>query len=119
MISSLGCESPLGGAGVYPLLCQQVLRSPPPQEDTCIPWGAPYAQHSLCCCCVSLSMLSWLLQGADGTYGTSLPFGTAMDPGCDVMVAYKQNDRFLQPDHGFPIRMIIPGHIGEDPQHSL
>lgn len=37
-----------------------------------------------------------------------------MDPGCDVMVAYKQNDRFLQPDHGFPIRMIIPGHIGED-----
>ena len=54
-----------------------------------------------------------LLQGADGTYGTSLAYGTAMDPSCDVMVAYKQNDRFLAPDHGFPIRMIIPGHIGE------
>lgn len=38
-----------------------------------------------------------------------------MDPSCDVMVAYKQNDRFLQPDHGFPIRMIIPGHIGQPP----
>ena len=36
-----------------------------------------------------------------------------MDPSCDVMVAYKQNERFLAPDHGFPIRMIIPGHIGE------
>ena len=51
-------------------------------------------------------------QGADGTYGTSLAFGTAMDPACDVMLAYKQNGRFLQPDHGFPLRMIIPGHIG-------
>jgi nitrate reductase (NAD(P)H) len=35
-----------------------------------------------------------------------------MDPACDVMLAYKQNGRYLQPDHGFPIRMIIPGHIG-------
>ena len=51
-------------------------------------------------------------QGADGSYGTSLAYGTAMDPACDVMLAYKQNGRFLQPDHGFPIRMIIPGHIG-------
>ena len=38
-----------------------------------------------------------------------------MDPSCDVMIAYKQNDRFLQPDHGFPVRMIIPGHIGGSP----
>ena len=35
-----------------------------------------------------------------------------MDPACDVMLAYKQGGRFLEPDHGFPIRMIIPGHIG-------
>lgn len=27
-------------------------------------------------------------------------------------VAYKQNGRWLTPDHGFPVRMIIPGHIG-------
>ena len=27
-------------------------------------------------------------------------------------MAYKQNDRWLTPDHGFPVRMIIPGHIG-------
>ena len=72
------------------------------------------AQHLSSHCCSSLKVLGWHLQGADGTYGTSLQYGTAMDPGCDVMVAYKQNDRFLQPDHGFPIRMIIPGHIGED-----
>ncbi len=56
-----------------------------------------------------------MLQGADGTYGTSLTYGTAMDPSCDVMIAYKQNDRLLQPDHGFPVRVIIPGHIGGSP----
>ena len=37
---------------------------------------------------------------------------TAMDPSCEVMLAYKQNGRTLQPDHGYPIRMIIPGYIG-------
>ena len=41
-----------------------------------------------------------------------------MDPACDVMLAYKQNGRFLQPDHGFPIRMIIPGHIGARALHA-
>ena len=35
-----------------------------------------------------------------------------MDPGCDVLIAYMQNGRILQPDHGYPVRMIIPGHIG-------
>ena len=44
------------------------------------------------------------LQGKDGTYGTSLRYGVAMDPGCDVMVCFMQNGRLLQPDHGFPVR---------------
>lgn len=43
------------------------------------------------------------VQGKDGTYGTSLRYGVAMDPGCDVMVCFMQNGRLLQPDHGFPV----------------
>ncbi len=35
-----------------------------------------------------------------------------MDLASDVMVAYKQNDRWLTPDHGFPCRILIPGFIG-------
>ncbi len=35
-----------------------------------------------------------------------------MDPGSDVILAYKHNGRLLTPDHGFPIRIIIPGFIG-------
>ncbi|KAJ9557525.1 hypothetical protein OSB04_012139, partial [Centaurea solstitialis] len=36
----------------------------------------------------------------------------AMDPARDIILAYMQNGEKLLPDHGFPVRMIIPGFIG-------
>ncbi|KAG1677417.1 hypothetical protein FOA52_001872 [Chlamydomonas sp. UWO 241] len=53
-----------------------------------------------------------LPKGSDGSYGTSVTLQKAMDPASDVIVVYKQNDRWLTPDHGFPVRIIIPGFIG-------
>ncbi|GAX75762.1 hypothetical protein CEUSTIGMA_g3205.t1 [Chlamydomonas eustigma] len=53
-----------------------------------------------------------LPKGEDGSYGTSVTYYKAMDPASDVIIAYKQNGRWLTPDHGFPVRMIIPGFIG-------
>ena len=53
-----------------------------------------------------------LPKGSDGTYGTSIPLSKALDPAQDVIVAYAQNGEKLRPDHGFPVRMIIPGYIG-------
>lgn len=53
-----------------------------------------------------------LPKGADGTYGTSVTWAKAMDPSSDIIIAYKQNGRWLTPDHGFPVRIIIPGYIG-------
>ncbi|XP_024387212.1 nitrate reductase [NADH] [Physcomitrium patens] len=50
--------------------------------------------------------------GGGSTYGTSITIETAMDEAQDVMLAYQQNGQYLEPDHGFPIRLIIPGYIG-------
>jgi len=50
--------------------------------------------------------------GGPGSYGTSIDMETALDPTCDVIVAYEQNGEKLHPDHGFPVRVIIPGYIG-------
>lgn len=48
----------------------------------------------------------------NGTYGTSIPISLAMDMYADVLVAFMQNGIKLAPDHGYPVRMVIPGWIG-------
>ncbi|UJR38561.1 hypothetical protein I4U23_031227 [Adineta vaga] len=48
----------------------------------------------------------------NGHYGTSIRLSTAMNPSMCVMLAYKMNGELLRADHGRPLRMIIPGHIG-------
>ncbi|KAI0482878.1 hypothetical protein GGR56DRAFT_212447 [Xylariaceae sp. FL0804] len=55
-------------------------------------------------------------EGADklpnGCYGTSIKLNWAMDPNMGVMVAHKMNGAALTPDHGKPLRVIVPGQIG-------
>ncbi|GMH31344.1 hypothetical protein Nepgr_033187 [Nepenthes gracilis] len=50
--------------------------------------------------------------GGGSKYGTSVKKEIAMDPSRDIILAYMQNGELLTPDHGFPVRMIIPGFIG-------
>lgn len=50
--------------------------------------------------------------GGGSKYGTSIKIEFAMDPSRDIILAYMQNGEPLAPDHGFPVRMIIPGFIG-------
>lgn len=50
--------------------------------------------------------------GGGSKYGTSIKKEMAMDPSRDIILAYMQNGDLLAPDHGFPVRMIIPGFIG-------
>ncbi|KAJ3159712.1 hypothetical protein HDU86_001362 [Geranomyces michiganensis] len=64
----------------------------------------------------SLDSLFLCADGADelpkGIYGTSVPLARALDPFGDVMVAYSMNGQPLTPDHGFPLRLIMPGFVG-------
>ncbi|KAK8624177.1 hypothetical protein V6N13_065530 [Hibiscus sabdariffa] len=50
--------------------------------------------------------------GGGSKYGTSIKKEFAMDPSRDIILAYMQNGERLTPDHGFPVRIIIPGFIG-------
>ena len=45
-----------------------------------------------------------------GQYKDSLSLKEALEP--DTMLAYKLNDKNLSPDHGFPLRLIIPRMYG-------
>jgi len=45
----------------------------------------------------------------DGKHVKSVPLPKALD---DVMVAYGQNGEPVRPDHGFPLRLIVPGFEG-------
>ncbi|KAJ3115945.1 hypothetical protein HDU96_010807 [Phlyctochytrium bullatum] len=47
-----------------------------------------------------------------GKYGTSVAAETALDERNDILIAYEMNGEPLTPDHGFPVRVIIPGFIG-------
>ncbi|XP_035901193.1 sulfite oxidase isoform X1 [Anopheles stephensi] len=45
-------------------------------------------------------------------YGASIPLAKAMDPRGDVILAYEMNGQPLNRDHGFPVRVIVPGVVG-------
>jgi DMSO/TMAO reductase YedYZ molybdopterin-dependent catalytic subunit len=46
----------------------------------------------------------------DGGYTTNLPLAEFDDD--DVMLAYRHDGRDLEPDHGFPLRLIVPKLYG-------
>ncbi|KIX04139.1 uncharacterized protein Z518_07693 [Rhinocladiella mackenziei CBS 650.93] len=56
------------------------------------------------------------MEGADklphGHYGTSVKLNWVMDPNRGFMLAYKMNGEMLRPDHGKPLRAVVPGQIG-------
>ncbi|XP_054859958.1 sulfite oxidase, mitochondrial isoform X2 [Eublepharis macularius] len=45
-------------------------------------------------------------------YGASIPLKKAMNPEGDVLLAYEMNGEELPRDHGFPLRVVVPGTVG-------
>lgn len=46
------------------------------------------------------------------TYGASIPLGKALSEEGDVILAYEMNGEDLPADHGFPVRVVVPGVVG-------
>lgn len=52
-------------------------------------------------------------EGADGSpYGASIPVEKGFNPYGDVLLAYEMNGETLPRDHGYPIRVVVPGVVG-------
>ncbi|PPS02645.1 hypothetical protein GOBAR_AA18018 [Gossypium barbadense] len=47
-----------------------------------------------------------------GPYKASIPLSQATNPEADVLLAYEMNEEPLNRDHGYPLRVIVPGVIG-------
>jgi sulfane dehydrogenase subunit SoxC len=48
--------------------------------------------------------------GQEQTYARSLPLSEATRP--EVLLAYEMNGQALEPQHGFPLRLLVPGWYG-------
>ncbi|XP_058488500.1 sulfite oxidase, mitochondrial [Solea solea] len=46
------------------------------------------------------------------TYGSSIPINKAVSEEGDVLLAYEMNGEALPADHGFPVRVVVPGTVG-------
>ncbi|KAG6410164.1 hypothetical protein SASPL_128215 [Salvia splendens] len=47
-----------------------------------------------------------------GPYKASIPLSQATNPEADVFLAYEMNGETLNRDHGYPLRVVVPGVIG-------
>jgi DMSO/TMAO reductase YedYZ molybdopterin-dependent catalytic subunit len=55
---------------------------------------------------VRLKPAGFVLIHCDGGYTTNLPLGYFLDDG--VMLAYRHDGQDLTPEHGFPLRLVVP-----------
>lgn len=57
-----------------------------------------------------------IFEGADslprGPYGTSQRYDWSSDKSKGMLISWAMNGHPLPPDHGYPVRLVVPGQIG-------
>lgn len=57
--------------------------------------------------------IRWVqISGIDDPFDASIPIEKALDPRGDVIVATKMNGVALPREHGYPVRIVVPGFLG-------
>lgn len=53
-----------------------------------------------------------VVEGSDAPFDASIPIRKALDEYGDVLLCYEMNGEPVPRDHGYPIRSLVPGHLG-------
>lgn len=74
-----------------------------PKLTSVTPWGGKHVEF------VSIDKCK---EENGGPYKASIPLSQATNPEADVLLAYEMNGETLNRDHGYPLRVVVPGVIG-------
>jgi sulfite oxidase len=74
-----------------------------PNNTSTTPSGGKHVE------CISVDMC---VEEKGGPYKASVPLRHATNPAADVLLAYEMNGEVIKRDHGYPLRLIVPGFIG-------
>lgn len=82
-----------------------------PVHDCCIAENMGVCDD--CNCVIEHVQFEGMDKDTEGNpYGASIPFTTAIDPRKDVLLAFEMNGEPIPRDHGYPLRVIVPGTVG-------
>lgn len=86
-------------------------------EDCCVDHDCAVADNMEACDDCNSVIQHVQFEGLDvdtegKSYGASIPVATALDPRKDVLLAFEMNGEPIPRDHGYPLRVVVPGTVG-------
>ena len=77
---------------------------------TGVPLGEVLTRAGVTDAALDVQLVGLDADAPEGGFRRPIPFEKAMDP--DTILAYRMNGAALPPDHGYPVRALVPGWVG-------